>query len=149
MLQQYNTLDGKKLGVRKARYAFTKAIHELISRSKHFYLPANSVMGIRGMIDSAPTANFIMASQNIHMAYKYGWQLYLGRVTLENGHQEYFFSSEKVSPEGVTAPIQWLEIPDNYVVTLEDTADGKTVPEIYPVSYILENPPDEPANGLV
>ena len=71
------------------------------------------------------------------LAFRHGNDLFLGAKTLHNGQKEYIISSERV--KRFDKSIKWLEIPQNYLLTISKGQKGELVPVLDPISDFIKD----------
>lgn len=128
------TTDSGKIPLSKLQSVFANALSELLSQSKPAYKPlTGTVMGIKGNLQFEPSCNFVLSDGNRLLAFKKGFDLFLGEKALSNGQKIYVISSEKTSDQS----IQWLAVPEEHVVIISRDQQGNPTPVIEPLSRLV------------
>ncbi|MBY0403006.1 MAG: class II glutamine amidotransferase, partial [Cyanobacteria bacterium] len=142
MQKKYGSVDSQVVGKAQVRQSFADAIHDLIQASPPIYSDLKgSVLNIQGKIQVAPSMNFVASDGNLLLAFRKGAKLYLGMRRVPGqpakslSSQEYILSSEPIQPGKGFARIQWLDIPEEMILTLSRGASGAIEPELYPLSF--------------
>lgn len=146
----YGSVDTKQIGKENVRKAFAKAVDDLVSLSPAGFkkLDGQGLFGIQGELEYTPLANFVACDGNMLLAFRKGPTMVLGmRPTgsISTGNtqlsKEFIVASEPFQPQGRgQAKIQWLQIPDNTIVTLSKNPDGSLLPEMHSLSVYTRTP---------
>lgn len=131
-------IDAKQVDLDKAMRTFAQAVDELQSQAKPTYKKLfGRVMDVEGCVKEDPACNFVMTNGKQMLVYRNSNKLYLGRCKMTDGRSEYVISSETFEDLENNITIKWFTIPQNHVIAMAPDDEGKTIPALYPLEYLL------------
>lgn len=138
--QKYNTTNSQDIPTPKLQQAFAETMRDFMQASTPIYdtLEGN-ISGLKGKIQWGPSCNYVMTDGKVVMAYRKGRKLYLNRHVRENGKSGYLVASEPMQPKGQN--LEWLELPQEHILTLAKNTGGDIEASLIPVSSALEATP--------
>lgn len=141
----YGHTDSAKLSRLQIQQAFAETIWDFCTNAKLLPKPLQGeVMGLQGSVRLRPAANFVFSDGNILLAYRKGRKLYLSKQVSESGKHAFWVSSEPLQPENRKDKREWLELPEDHILTLSRTGTGQIEPTLTPLECVA---PGTPAAG--
>jgi predicted glutamine amidotransferase len=137
--QQTGQTQSSQIPLAQIKKAFCEALDTFLNASKAEYRKLDGTwMGLKGDIQLAPGLNYIATDGRVTLAYRKGNKLYLNRHEAAPGKSGYLISSEPMQTD--KKKLEWVELPQDHLLTLERQVDGKIHAELTPLRLGL-NPP--------
>lgn len=137
--KQYGTVDTETVGFALVRRSFAETLQALLTASEPEYIKVNpAIMGLSGQMQTDPSLNFIASDGQHLLAFRKGEKLYLGKTLSPDGGITYLLSSEPVKPSPQQPAIQWLDIPEESIISLTRQKNGTVKAEIHALKYLLQ-----------
>ncbi len=129
--KKYGTLDTQTIGLEKVRTVFAQTMRELLVESTpNVYDLDGGALGLEGRLTLEPVMNFVFSDGHFLMASRKNIKLFLGEKKFVTGEVEYIVSSEAIGDRKKTG-IQWLELDEESVLTLDRGSDGTVKKNLY------------------
>lgn len=148
--EAHGTLDSSAIGLEKVQRIFAESIRELVNESRGISTTLHGRLhGITGKLSTPPIMNFVVSDGENLLAFRKGLKLYLGLYALPDGGQECIISSEAVNPGASASKIDWMEIPQETLLTLRRKEDGTVEKSLYSLDELVpQTPLSRLSNGL-
>lgn len=134
--QQTGQTQSQLIPIEKIKKAFCEALDTFLKASKPEYRKLDGAwMGLKGDIQLAPGLNYIATDGRVTLAYRKGNKLYLNRHEAAPGKFGYIIASEPMQTQ--QKKLEWVELPQDHLLTLERQADGKIEAALTPFNLGL------------
>ncbi len=132
------TLDSSQIPLKTVQTVFAQTIQSLVANSAHPGKPlTGQVMGLQGHIQIQPACNFILSDGSRLWASRRILNLYLAQKTLSNQQKVYLVASEQTHVQDPS--VQWLLLPENYVLSIIWDATGNPQPTLEPINALSDS----------
>jgi predicted glutamine amidotransferase len=134
--QQTGQTQSSQIPLASIKKAFCDALDTFLKASKLEYRRLDGAwMGLKGDIQLAPGLNYIATDGRVTLAYRKGNKLYLNRHEAAPGKFGYLIASEPMQTE--KKKLEWVELPQDHLLTLERQVDGKIEAALTPFNLGL------------
>ncbi|MBY0403199.1 MAG: hypothetical protein K2X66_04825, partial [Cyanobacteria bacterium] len=135
--KQFGTLSTDEIPFEQVEKVFGQTIQDIMAKSPpEFETFSDPETGIQGTLESKPASNFVVTDGKTLLAFRHGRNLFVGRQVLPNGKSQYLISSEVLMPIPFQPPVKWLQVPEDTILSLTQTPEGKINARFKPLSQI-------------